>query len=259
MLSQKSVKLSFSRSAKKYAKYAALQKDVSMRLVKDFVPPAIDQPKKILDVGCGTGFTAMDAKRRWRNSGLAAVDIAAPMALEAKKAGISQAAVADAAVLPFKDGAFDLVVSSLVFQWAFFTGPLFDELARVMVKGGRIFFSTLGPGTLKELRDAYNTACLECTGKPALFKSMPGKDDLAEKMINAGFNEISSTFQTVVRSYPSVHDFFKTLKGTGATLPGRPENPPRRDVLAKTIERYSSSGSPVNATYEVIYISGRRI
>lgn len=251
------VKLSFSRSAKSYARHSELQKKLSEYLVRVFVPPGIASPEKILDAGCGTGFTSLDAKSRWPGSQLVAADIALPMAREAQKAGISNVTAADAAILPFKSGSFDLIVSSLAFQWASHDDRLFPELARVLSKGGQLVFSALGPGTLAELHSAYDKASRECTGKPAVFKPMMGKDNLMEKMAKAGFKDRFAMFKSVVRSYPSVQTLFKTLKGTGATLPGRPDNPPRRDILEKTVAFYSGSGGPISATYEVLYISGK--
>lgn len=253
------VKLSFSRSAKSYAKHSGLQKELSEYLVRVFASPGSASPKKILDVGCGTGFTSLDAKNRWPSAELMAIDVAFPMAQEARKAGILDVAASDASRLPFKKGSFDLIVSSLAFQWASRDDRLFPELARVLVKGGRLVFSALGPGTLAELHSAYDKACIECTGKPAIFKPLLGKDNLMDKMAKAGFKDRFAMFKSVVRSYPSVQALFKTLKGTGATLPGRPDNPPRRDILEKTVTFYANAdgGGPINATYEVFYISGK--
>lgn len=256
MSSTDKVKRSFSRSAKSYSEHGSLQKDISRYLVKVFVSPKISAPKKILDIGSGTGFTSLEAKGRWKDAIITAVDIAAPMTAETKKAGILNAVNSDTTTLPFKDGTFDLIISSLAFQWIDDNVGLFNELARVLKKGGNLVFSTLGPGTLAELHEAYDKACRECTGKPALFRPSLGKDNLISKMQTAGFEDRFCMFQTVNQSYPSVNALFKTLKGTGAAMPGRPDNPPRRDVLQKTIANYAGSGGSVNATYELIYISG---
>ncbi len=256
MSSLQKVRRSFSRSAKSYDEHGSLQKEVSEYLIKVFVSPRISSPVKILDVGCGTGFTSLEAKKRWPGAGLTSIDIATPMVTESRKAGITNSAVSDASTLPFKDGEFDLIISSLAFQWASHDEKLFDELARVLKKDGNLVFSAMGPGTLAELHDAYDKASRECTGKPAVFRPILGEKNLVDKMRRAGFKDRFCMFQTLSRTYSSVEALFKTLKGTGATLPGRPENPPRRDVLNKTVSIYAGSGGPVDATYELIYISG---
>ena len=271
------VKLSFGRSAKDYAKHGRLQKEVSQYLVHVFVPPDGGSPDggspdeglpeagspgagsapRILDVGCGTGFTSVEIQAKWRDASLSAIDIAPEMAAQTKIAGIKNVAAGDAARLPFKASSFDLVISSLAFQWISHDERLFPAIARLLAPGGRLYFSTLGPGTLSELQQAYDQASRECTGKPALFRPMMGEDNLLELMARAGFVERFTMFKTMVRSYPSVQTLFKTLKGVGASMPGRPDNPPRRDVLKKTVEIYSSGNDPVEATYEVLYVSGR--
>jgi len=251
------VKLSFGRSAKDYAKHGTLQKEVSQYLVRVFVPPDGGSAHRILDVGCGTGFTSVEIQRKWPDASLAAIDIAPPMVVQTKSAGIKNVAAADAATLPFKKSTFDLVISSLAFQWISHDERLFPAIARLLSPGGRLYFSTLGPGTLSELQQAYDRASRECTGRPALFRPMMGEDNLLDLMARAGFIDRFTMFKTMVRRYPSVQTLFKILKGVGATMPGRPENPPRRDVLKKTVELYSRRNGSVEATYELLYVSGR--
>jgi malonyl-CoA O-methyltransferase len=65
---------------------------------------------------------------------------------------------ADAYALPFADGAFDLVFSSLMLQWCDDLDAVFGEIARVLKPGGLLLFSTFGPGTLAELREAWAAA-----------------------------------------------------------------------------------------------------
>ena len=251
------VKLSFGRSAKDYAKHGTLQKEVSQYLVRVFVPPDGGSAPRILDVGCGTGFTSVEIQEKWPDASLAAIDIAPEMAAKTKSAGINSVAAGDAARLPFKESSFDLIISSLAFQWISHDERLFPAIARLLSPGGRLYFSTLGPGTLSELQQAYDQASRVCTGKPALFRPMMGEDNLLELMSRAGFVDRFTMFKTMVRSYPSVQMLFKTLKGVGATMPGRPDNPPRRDVLKKTVEIYAPQNGSVEATYEVLYVSGR--
>ena len=51
--------------------------------------------------------------------------------------------------------SFDLVFSSLMLQWCDDLDAVFTEIARVLNPGGLLLFSTFGPGTLAELREAW--------------------------------------------------------------------------------------------------------
>src|SRR4029077_10511260 len=62
---------------------------------------------------------------------------------------------ADAYALPFATASFDLVFSNLMLQWCDDLDAVFAEIARVLKPGGLLLFSTFGPGTLAELREAW--------------------------------------------------------------------------------------------------------
>lgn len=105
---------------------------------------AIEQPpRRVLDLGTGTGAAAFAVARRWPEAEVVGIDVAAEMVEEARKripaepAGRLRFEVGDAARLAYEDGAFDLVTLSNMF-------PFFDELARVVAPGGRAVFAFSG-------------------------------------------------------------------------------------------------------------------
>ncbi len=57
--------------------------------------------------------------------------------------------------LPFPSGLFDLVFANQVIHWAHPLSAVFRELNRVMNIQGCLMFSTLGPDTFKELKQAW--------------------------------------------------------------------------------------------------------
>jgi ubiquinone/menaquinone biosynthesis C-methylase UbiE len=106
-----------------------------------------EPPKRVLDLGTGTGLAAFVAARRFPEAGVVGVDLAPGMVDQARRNTAPELAErvrfeqADAAELPFADGAFDLVqLANMI--------PFFDELARVTAPGGHLVLSfSAGPET----------------------------------------------------------------------------------------------------------------
>ena len=120
----------------------------------DFLAPlaaAVDRlegsPRRILDVGTGTGLGARLLARRFPQSEIVGVDLSPGMIAEARRLlprefdGRVEFAVGDASALPFPDGRFDLVVLLNMI-------PFFDEIARVTVNVGTVIAAySYGPDT----------------------------------------------------------------------------------------------------------------
>lgn len=98
------------------------------------------RPRRILDVGTGTGVAARVLARRFPEAEVVGVDLAPAMVEEARRlvpddlVGRLAFETADATALPFADAAFDLVVLLNMI-------PFFDELARVTAPAGAIVFA----------------------------------------------------------------------------------------------------------------------
>ena len=98
------------------------------------------EPARILDLGTGTGLAARLLARRFPGAEVVGVDLSPLMIEEARRLlpgelrGRVRYQIADASVLPFADGEFDLVVLLNMI-------PFFDELARVTAPGGTAIFS----------------------------------------------------------------------------------------------------------------------
>ena len=79
------------------------------------------QPKRILDLGCGTGATTLSLKQQFPDADVVGLDLSTYMLVEAKrKAARTQLDVtwyhANAEQIPFGDEHFDLVTASLLFH-----------------------------------------------------------------------------------------------------------------------------------------------
>jgi SAM-dependent methyltransferase len=107
------------------------------------VPP----PRRVLDVGTGTGLGAFAVAERFPDADVVGVDLSEDMVAEARRktppelAGRLRFEQADAARLPFPDEAFDLVALGNMI-------PFFDELTRVLAPDGTLLVAfSSGPET----------------------------------------------------------------------------------------------------------------
>ena len=102
-----------------------------------------EPPRRVLDIGTGTGAIPRLLAERFPDAEIVGVDVAERMIEEARRNGGGRVRfhVADAQRLPFADGSFDLVTLGNMI-------PFFDEIARVTDDGGRALFAfSMGAGT----------------------------------------------------------------------------------------------------------------
>ncbi len=156
----------FGRAADGYEAVAALQREVASRLLEQRDALGQREPARVLDLGCGPGSAAQIMHKQWPKGDVLAVDFALPML---RRLGASkpwwkparravQPVCADVAVLPFVDDSADLLFSSLCLQWVADLPRALIGFRRVLRPNGLLLFSTFGPDTLTELRDAFARA-----------------------------------------------------------------------------------------------------
>jgi ubiquinone/menaquinone biosynthesis C-methylase UbiE len=104
-------------------------------------------PRRVLDLGTGTGEGAFAVARRFSEAEVVGGDLAERMLVEARRKTPSEFGSrvrferADASALPYPDGSFELVTHSNMI-------PFFDEVARVVAPGGHALFAfSSGPTT----------------------------------------------------------------------------------------------------------------
>jgi SAM-dependent methyltransferase len=97
-------------------------------------------PRRLLDLGTGTGVVALALAERYPAAEVVGIDFSPGMIEEARRklppdlAGRVRFEVGDASALACPDGDFDLVVLSNMI-------PFYDELARVVAPGGTLVLS----------------------------------------------------------------------------------------------------------------------
>jgi malonyl-CoA O-methyltransferase len=264
-LDRRAVARAFDRASASYDAAAALQERVRNELLGRLEELKIE-PRAVLDLGAGTGHATRALKRRFPQSLTVAADIAPGMLARARAQSRwlrrFERVRADAYSLPFRDRSFDLVFSSLMLQWCDDLDAVFAEIARVLAPGGLLLFSTFGPGTLAELREAWATsdavvdgARRHATHHVNLFFDPHA---LGSALMHAGLAEPVLDVDRIVMKYPDTLALMRELKAIGATVvTGRSRGLTGRARLAAMTRAYETQRRDgfLPATWEVIHAS----
>ena len=257
-LDRRAVAQAFDRASGSYDAAAALQERVRNELLVRLDELDI-KPRSILDLGAGTGHGTRALKRRYPKAAVVAVDIAPGMLAKARQQSRWLRRFgrvrADAYALPFADGAFDVIFSSLMLQWCDDLDAVFAEIARVLKPGGLLLFSTFGPGTLAELREAWATAGDTRNHVNHFFDPHA----LGAALMQASLAEPVLDVDRIVARYPDAMSLMRELKAIGAhnVTQGRARGltgPRRLASMTKAYETLRRDGG-LPATWEIIHVS----
>ena len=254
------VRRAFERAAPTYDRHAVLQREVASRLAGHLDPMRLE-PRRIVDLGCGTGESFAELGRRFPAARLVGIDLAHAMLAQASgrtpawkrllRANAPALVCADAERLPLARASVQLVFSNLALQWCR-PEAVFAEASRILEVGGVLIFSTFGPDTLKELRAAF-------AGVDEYEHVNPFVDmhDLGDALVHAGLAEPVMEMEVLTLEYSSVEAVAHDLKaiGAGNVLPGRPRGLSGRGRWQRMVERYERErrDGVLPATYEVVY------
>jgi malonyl-CoA O-methyltransferase len=254
------VRRSFERAAATYDESASLQREVGERLLAHLDPMRVD-PKRVLDLGSGTGVFFAPLAERFPRAELVAIDVATNMLRLARRrtplwrralgSRVPHLVCADAERLPLAAASVDLIFSNLALQWCR-PHEVFAEAARVLPTGGLFLFSTFGPDTLKELRAAF--AAVDAEAHVNTFIDM---HDLGDRLMAAGLGDPVMEMEHLTVEYARVDAVARDLKRIGAhnVLPGRPRGLSGRARWMRMVAAYEAQrrDGAIPATYEVIY------
>lgn len=242
------------RAAATYDEFAVLQARVRRQLA-DRLDWIAFTPETVLDLGCGTGHGAIALAARWPGARVIAADASPGMLAQAARhdeACRCERLCADARALPLADASVDLVFCNLMLQWCDDLDAAFAEVARVLQPRGLFTFTTLGPDTLAELRDAWRAAD---DGEHVIpFTDM---HDIGDGLVRAGLAEPVLDVVRYTLTYPDLGALVRDLKATGAqnALAGRARGLAGRTRLAaleRGYERHRRDGS-LPASCEVVF------
>jgi SAM-dependent methyltransferase len=171
--------------------------------------------------------------------------------------------VSDEERLPFRPGAFDLVVSLLSLHWVNDLPGALVQIRMALKPDGLFLAAMLGGETLRELRQAFAEAEAAVEGGVSPRVSpFAGVRDAGALLQRAGFALPVVDSEEVTVSYPDPWTLMADLRGMGeanAVLQRR-KGFSRRATVREAFERYRQSFSDaagrIPATFQVVYLTG---
>ena len=185
-------------------------------------------PRRVLDLGCGTGADLPRLAERCPDATLLAADFSPAMIAgagarirPARSAGLlrrllsaASAAlphlVAQSDALPLARASLGLVWSNLMLPALDDPLPTFREIHRTLEVDGLVMFSTLGPDSLRELRAALPTDAGERVHR---FIDM---HDVGDALVKAGFADPVMDMEMLTLTYTELDGLLLDLRATGA-------------------------------------------
>ena len=250
------VRASFNDAAGHYEEFDFLQREISSR-VFDRLEDIVVKPTIIANLGSGTGRNSKALEKRFKRSKIVNIDLAEQMLLSAKKTTRrffkrQYFVCGDIEHNPLCSGSVDLAFSNLALQWCPNLGRAFSEVSSMLRPGGLFIFSTLGPDTLKELREVFSTQ--SDFPHVSTFLDM---HDVGDILSSSGFTDPVMESDVITIKYSQPIDLLRDLKGLGASNADadRRKSLTGASRMRRVLKLYDAlrENGKVPATYEVIF------
>ena len=238
--------------ARRYDEAAIVQREVAEALARRIAAAARPPRPAILELGCGTGFLTRAVGAAIGPACWTVSDIAPEMVARARAAlgDTANYRVIDGEAVDPALGQFDLIMSSLAFQW--FTNPAaaIRRLALLLASDGLLAFATMAAGSFAEWTEALDAEALP-HGTPA-YLDQAALTALAPEGFAADVEIVD-----IAEPQPDARAFLRRLKTIGAGTPADAYLPLTPAALRRAMARFDAG--PRIATYRIGFCLFRRI
>lgn len=239
--------------AEDYDVYARVQSRIAETLADRIaalpIAAARGEKLRVLEIGCGTGFLTRALRDRGLGGRWLVTDIAPRMVSRCAAAMANHGgsptltfATLDGQAPDPQLGEFDLICSSMAFQWFGDLRSALGRLARLLAPSGTLAFSTLLDGTFSEWEQAHNGLGLEAGGF-----CYPDLELLSGLFPPGGSLTIGEMH--LRDTYANAAMFLRGLKRIGAGTPRSDHRPLSPTALRRVMTAFNMAGA--TATYRV--------
>jgi malonyl-CoA O-methyltransferase len=248
---KRKIRQRFARAAATYDRQAMVQQGVAARLLRLLARHMETPPRRVLEIGCGTGILTAGLTRQYPGitdlyandlvpqfEPLVSSRVPPEMHLEFLGGDIETMALPD---------SLDLVISTSTLHWLENLPDLLNRLHARMARPATLCFSIYGPGNLRELR--------EITGIGLDYRS------LAElrQMVGQRFTVVSCEEELITHHCPDPLTLLQHLRQTGVNaLATEPWSRPRLGDFIRQYERRFGRREGVGLTYHPVYCLARK-
>lgn len=258
-MDKKRIADSFSQASEHYDSMAYFQRNVGDDLLA-LVPSY--QQGSILDLGSGTGHFSAKLLSRYPRHSLVSMDLAHGMNCYAKRSVSDNRdqvwVTADAEEMPFQANSFDLVYSNLALQWCQQIDVLANQVRHVLVPDGMLWYSTLLPGTLSELR-----TCWKAIDHYQHVNRFIAKEDILGAWEAADLSVVDIVEREYQLYFEHPMQLMRELKGIGAHFVDSGSNlgltgPGRIKKLISEYQQFRDDKGRYLATYHVMMLGVKK-
>ena len=240
----------FDAAAGSYEANAPVQRAAAARLAQRIAVLPLPANPRILEIGCGAGFLSAALRPHLGPADWTFTDLS-PAMLEVCRERLGHPADAAFHAMdgehPDLEPGFDLICSSLTFQWFEDLPAAVGRLTGLLAPGGWLAFATLAEESLVEWRSAHAALGLKA-GTPA-FPPVAALSDMGGE---GGRVED----ERLVHVHADARAFLTSLKAIGARSPTPRHAPLAAAALGRVMRRFEAAGAAV--TYHVAYGLFRR-
>ncbi|MBO9574838.1 MAG: methyltransferase domain-containing protein [Sphingobium sp.] len=235
----------FGAAAGRYEESAGVQRLVAAHLAEMAARERLPEDAHILEIGCGTGLLTREIRARWPGATLIATDLAPEMLEAAARDGAASRLIEMDGEAPAFDGPwFDLILSSLAFQW-------FSDLPRALARlhgllrpGASLYFATMGAESFASWRAAHE-ACGESAGI-APYPTLDALRDLLAPYADAFVCDEHHALPERGGAALARH-----FRGLGAQVPREGYAPIGTAAMRRVIRAFDEAGG--ETSYHVLY------